>query len=184
MLESEDIKLIPITHEHNNFLRGLRNDPETLKYFFNYNYISEEQQSDWINKAINDDNQKNFIIKNNYNINYINSVGAFKDYLGTLAIQNIDWRNKKAEYVRLLIDKDYRGKGIAYQAEKLLLDYAFNYLNLNKIYCQTYIDNEAVINLHLKTGFKKIGIHKNHIYREGKYIDIQIMEILKEEFIV
>jgi len=176
LLNDKDVKLIPITHEDSDFLRNLRNDLVTFNYFFNYNYISKEKQKDWINNAINDNNQINFIIQELIK----NSWWA----VGTLALQNIDWRNKKVEYVRLLIDKKHRGKGIAYKAEKLLLDYAFNYLNLNKIYCQTYIDNEAVINLHLKTGFKKIGIHKNHIYREGKYIDIQIMEILKEEFIV
>jgi RimJ/RimL family protein N-acetyltransferase len=176
LLNDKDVKLIPITHEDSDFLRNLRNDLVTFNYFFNYNYISKEKQAYWIKNAIEDNNQINFIIKELTKNSWYS--------VGTLALQNIDYRNRKAEYVRLLIDKNYRGGGIAYQAEKLLLEYSFNYLNLNKIYCQTYIDNEAVINLHLKTGFKKIGIHKNHIYREGKYIDVQIMEILKEEFIV
>ena len=54
--------------------------------------------------------------------------------VGTIALYNIDFENNIAEFGRLLIGNTiFRGKNIAFRATKLLCEYGFSKLNLNKI---------------------------------------------------
>lgn len=172
MLISKEIGLRAITVEDADIIRDWRNNPEAALWFFSYQNISHSMQVDWINTHNKKEDEVNWII-------YLTEKNT---PIGTLSLIDIDNRNKNAEYARLIVDPLYKGKGYAYIAEMLLLEYAFNYLNLNKVHCKTYVDNTMVINLHKKTGFKEVGIMKNHIYRDGKYIDINIFELLKEEW--
>lgn len=170
MLSKDDVKLVTMSISDSYIVRKWRNDEESYKYFFSYENISYEAQLEWAKHALNDKTQINWMIIKNHK------------KVGTIALQNIDLRNGKAEMVRLIIDNSFKRKGIAYDAENLLLEYAFNYLRLNKVYCYTYVDNKPVIDLHTKFGFKIIGVHKEHIYRKGKYVNVNILELLKEDY--
>lgn len=172
MLESKNIYLRAIDLKDADIIRSWRNDSDADKWFFSYQNISLQMQEDWIKNLSNKKDEINWVICKK----------GMTNPIGTLALINIDNRNRFAEYARLIIDEKFRSKGFAYEAETLIIEYAFNYLNLNKIWCQTYVDNKAVIDLHIKTGFKIIGIFKKHIYRVGNYIDVNIMEILREDY--
>jgi len=183
MLQTKDgiLKLTPISTDDIELIRLWRNEPETIDSFFSYDLITKEKQLEWYNNISKDTTQINWVIKYmEYKPKLPVVMGG--QTIGTIALQNIDLRNGKAEYVRLLIHENYRKKGFAFVAENLMLEYAFHYLNLNKIYCYTFTDNEPINKLHLKTGFKIIGVHKNHIYKKGRYSDVNIMEILKVEW--
>lgn len=160
----------------NDTLRKWRNTPEIARRFFSQDFISIEKQEQWYEKISNNPKEINWIIK------------ASKDdvlvfTVGTAALIDIDLRNRKAEYARLLIDPKFKRKGFAFDAEKKILEFGFNYLNLNKIYCYDFGDNIEVNNLHYKTGFKKVGAFKQHIFREGKYEDVIILEIMRNEWL-
>ena len=82
-----------------------------------------------------------------------------------------------------IYDPNYRGKGIGSEASKLILDFAFKRLNLNKVYLQTSERFEGAINMYKKIGFIKDGILRQHYYSNGRYEDKIIFSILKEEYI-
>ena len=66
----------------------------------------------------------------------------------------------------------------------LLLDYAFNSLNLNKVWMELYEFDEMKINFFTKIlGFKIDGKLRENCYNEGKYFDSFIISILKKEYI-
>lgn len=88
---------------------------------------------------------------------------------GFIGLLNIDKKNKKAEYY-ICIDYKFSGKGIGYLSSKLLLDYAFEKLNINKIYLFTEIDNKKAQHLFEKIGFKKEGLLKNDIIFNNKNV--------------
>ena len=58
---------------------------------------------------------------------------------GTIGLLGIDRKNRKAEYYIAMGETDLKGKGISTQASKLLLDYAFKKIGLNKVYLYTII---------------------------------------------
>jgi RimJ/RimL family protein N-acetyltransferase len=102
--------------------------------------------------------------------------------LGTVSIYNIDLRSSKAEWGRLYLVGDVRGKGYGKEISSLIYDYCFNHLNLNKLSCEVFANNTNVVELHKKAGNKVEGILRQHIYRFGKYHDIVRMSMLREDW--
>lgn len=60
----------------------------------------------------------------------------------------------------LIGDVSDRKKGYADQALRHLINYSFNTLLLNQLYCNISIDNQISIDLFQKNGFEKIGVKK------------------------
>ncbi len=69
-------------------------------------------------------------------------------------------------------NKSYWGKGIGYEATKLIVEYAFNQLGLQVIYLTTSKYNQRAIKLYKKIGFKLIKTIANNreVYHKGKWI--------------
>ena len=63
----------------------------------------------------------------------------------------------KPEIGKLIGNEEIRGKGIAFNATKVLLKFAFEELKIKDIYAITEFDNVANIHLNKKLGFTIIG---------------------------
>lgn len=72
-------------------------------------------------------------------------------------LTHIDRIINKAE-LYIFVDPYLQKKGIGTQATKLLCNYGFEYLKLNKIYLETNEDNYAAQRVYEKCGFKVEGI--------------------------
>lgn len=92
----------------------------------------------------------------------------FKDQIATLGI--------------LIGDKNNRNKGFGTESVKLLIEYAFNSLNINNIMLTVKSFNENAIHCYKKIGFVEIGRRHKCYYANGGKHDIIYMEILKEEY--
>jgi RimJ/RimL family protein N-acetyltransferase len=172
MLQGKHLRLRALELSDGEKLRAWRNDPEIANKFFSQDTISSTRQNTWMEMILNRTNGIEWMIELSPHIT-----------IGTLGIEQLDYRNRHAEYVRLIIDKQYRQQGNAYEAEMLMLEYAFKYLNLNKIYCKAFCDNLEIVKLHYKTGFKEVGIWKEHIFRDGLYRDVLLLEVMGKEWL-
>lgn len=103
--------------------------------------------------------------------------------VGIIGLLNIDKKNRKAEYYITLGEKEYKGKGIAYKASIELLKYAFENLNLNKIYLYTEVNNIIAQGLFEKIGFEKEGILKEDLIINGKKKDRYVYATFRKEWI-
>jgi RimJ/RimL family protein N-acetyltransferase len=63
----------------------------------------------------------------------------------------------------------------------LLIDFGFNYLNLNNIMLKVFAFNERAINCYKKAGFKEIGRRRQAYYLKGKYHDQIFMDIIRSD---
>jgi RimJ/RimL family protein N-acetyltransferase len=102
--------------------------------------------------------------------------------LGRCLLFNIDWVDRRAMAGIVLGEKTYWGRGYGQDAMRLLLDYAFNLLNLNSIMLGTFSFNERAINCYKKVGFKEIGRRRQFRIIGDKKFDLILMDILAEEF--
>ena len=93
-------------------------------------------------------------------------------HIGNISLQNINWVDRNAEIAFILGEKDFWGKGIMKEAGKLMLDHAFETLNMHRVYCGTSSDNMGMQKLAIKLGMKEEGIRKEAIFNQGKYFDI------------
>ena len=79
--------------------------------------------------------------------------------------------------------KNLHGKGIGLEIRKLLLDYAFLELGLNKVYAYVWKENKPMIKLNEKVGFQIEGLLREDVLSHGEKRDRHVMGILKEEYI-
>ena len=154
-----------------------RNDPQTKTFFFEEEPISFYSHLEWIDEVLHNPNIRYYMIQ----------INAGDDYkaatIGTIGLNHIDWRNRTAEFGWFLIgEAKYRSWGYGKEAIFLLLDYAFNHLNLNKIWLQTMILNKAASAVYRKMGFQGEGILREHKFKGGEYIDVYTYGLLRREF--
>ncbi len=102
--------------------------------------------------------------------------------IGTVGIENIDHLNKRGTLGIFIGDVEEREKGYGTEAINLILDYGFNYLNLNNIKLDVVEFNERAIACYKKCGFKECGRRRKCEFIDGKYYDRISMDVLKEEF--
>ena len=103
-------------------------------------------------------------------------------HIGCCSLQCIDWISRSAEMARIIGKKDFRGKGIGTEVGKMLLEYGFNTLNLNKIWVGNVATNEAAIGSKNKLGFTVDGVLREANFKNGTYHDVVISSILKREY--
>ena len=101
--------------------------------------------------------------------------------IGNCGIESIDHIRQCAEVGLFIGDEENRNKGYGAEVLKLLLDYGFNYLNLNNIMLKVFSFNERAISCYKKVGFKEIGRRRKSYFVNGKFYDEVYMDILREE---
>lgn len=79
-------------------------------------------------------------------------------------------------------ERGSRGKGYGQEAMRLLLDYAFNLLNLHNIMLGVFAFNARAIHTYESLGFKEIGRRREARWIGGKAYDVIFMDLLEEEF--
>ena len=102
--------------------------------------------------------------------------------IGTVGLHEIDHLNRTATLGIFIGDRDYRSKGYGTEAIQLILDFGFNFLNLNNIDLDLMEFNQRALKCYEKCGFKEIGRRRKCKFINGKYYDAILMDILAEEF--
>lgn len=103
-------------------------------------------------------------------------------YIGGCGINETDWKNSTVIIGIFIGDKNLWGEGYGSDAVKVLIEFIFMQMNINKIKLNVYDFNERAIKCYEKCGFKREGILRQEIFKDGEYHDEHIMAILREEF--
>ncbi len=101
---------------------------------------------------------------------------------GNCGLMNVDLVQRTAELGIFIGEKKHRGKGYGSEAVRLLLDYAFNLLNLHSVYLRVRSFNTAALHCYQRVGFKEIGRRRECVLLAGRYYDELYMDILEHEF--
>jgi RimJ/RimL family protein N-acetyltransferase len=102
--------------------------------------------------------------------------------IGRCLLFDVDQVNRKAMLGIVLGDKGYWDLGYGQDATRLLLDYAFNLLNLNSVMLGTFSFNERALACYRKVGFRVIGRRREARIIAGIKYDMVLMDILASEF--
>jgi RimJ/RimL family protein N-acetyltransferase len=102
--------------------------------------------------------------------------------VGDLGFSTIDWRARSAEFGIVVGEKNYWDQGYGSEAIRLLLQHGFETLNLNRISLRVYATNERARHAYQKIGFREEGVLRQAEYRQGQYLDVILMSVLKSEW--
>ena len=105
-----------------------------------------------------------------------------KKHIGNIKLGPINWVHRFSEFGILIGEKKYWGKGFGYEATRLLLDHAFDKLNIHRIRLGVVDENKSAIRSYLKLGFKIEGKAREQFFIDGKYRDVIYMGVLEDEY--
>ncbi|MEE1244206.1 MAG: GNAT family protein [Acutalibacteraceae bacterium] len=101
---------------------------------------------------------------------------------GLVSLNSIDYLNQSAELNIMIGDEDNCGKGIGTFAVNVILKHAFENMNLRRIYLTALEDNSRARHLYEKLGFVQEGVLRESNFKNGKFINMVMYSILREEF--
>ncbi len=103
-------------------------------------------------------------------------------FIGTAGLMQIHWRERQACFGISIGDKSCWGRGYGTEATRLVTGYAFETLNLNRVWLHVYDFNHAGIRAYERVGFRREGVLRQGAFREGKYHDVHVMAMLREDW--
>lgn len=172
MIEGKKVYLTAVNKTSISQLQEWRNSPGLRRYFREYREISDEMQRRWYEERV---------LSNKDQVDFEIHDAATGNLIGHCGLYYISWVSRTAEFTVYIGDMSYRKGGFGSDALRLLFTYGFDTLNLNRIWCEVYSNNEA-IKVYRHLGFKDEGCLRKHHYDEGKYWDSYILGLLKDEW--
>ena len=102
--------------------------------------------------------------------------------VGGIGIHQIDWINAHAITGIVIGDKGCWRKGYASEAMAVRTAYAFRQLNLHKLSSFTFFENEGSKRALMKSGYREIGVEREHIWRDGRWHDTWLAEVMRADW--
>ena len=102
--------------------------------------------------------------------------------IGVTGLYEISWIPRKAELRIIIGEKEHWGKGYGMEATQLLLGFAFDKLNLSKVYLGVNAEHEPALRLYKGVGFVEEGRLRMEQYRNGRYYDVIRLSILRDDY--
>lgn len=91
--------------------------------------------------------------------------------VGLIGLLAMDRANKKVEIYLSMGETQYKGKGIATKAVRILTKYAFETLKMHKVYFNTDGKNIPAQRLFEKLGYQREGVFRDDMIFKGEFID-------------
>ena len=102
--------------------------------------------------------------------------------IGSIALQDIDWKNRSCSIGLSIPQIELRSKGYGAESVKIILEYGFNNIGLERITARTLEQNKGAQRSLEKSNLKLEGIERKAVYFAGKRWDRYNYAILREEF--
>lgn len=115
--------------------------------------------------------------------NYVIADAQDGRYIGQLDMFRVDWRLRQGEIGMVIAGAEDRGRGYGTEALELLAAFAFNSLGLERIELEVHMENAAALRCYQKAGFTLEGVKRHAYYNDGRFADLGMMSILREDWL-
>lgn len=150
-----------------------KNDPEIAALLGGFhNGYSRADLRDWVEFHRCRTDEVLWIVADSQHDRCVGHVGLYK----------IDHRVRRAEFAILLGERSVWGQGLGEACTRFAMRYAFAQLNLNRLYLSVLETNRRAQSLYEKLGFQLEGRLRQECYQDGRYVDLLLMAILRNEY--
>ncbi len=171
-LDGRRFRLRPIRAGDLDYLRRLRNHPETRNYLGDPRRITAAQQKAWFRGLRGDRSRAYYLFEKRQENSWLP--------LGMARTHDIDRRNRSVG-VGGDIAPAHRGKGYGMILYRLIFELGFRKRRMHRLWLLVLDSNDRARRLYRKLGFQETGRQRKAIRRGGRYHDYILMDILAGE---
>jgi RimJ/RimL family protein N-acetyltransferase len=172
MVFGRTVALRPIEEEDLPLLVRWRNDPGTWPVFYAPFLISLSGQKRWYESLLSDPTRVQFMI-----VRLEDNIPV-----GTVGLFHINYRDQDAEAGTLMVDPMLRGHAFAVEAVTMLIRYAFQVLNLRRLYIEILDHNRSAYRTALKIGFRLEATARKAAFSKGEFHNVFHLAVLRGEW--
>lgn len=136
-------------------------------------FVSPDYEKKWM---------ENVIFDSGNSIKLAVCIKETNQHIGNVYLDKIDAFNQNAMFSLMIGEKKFWNSGFGTELTILMLHHAFYEMNLKRVYSYQLKDNIRSIKLHEKCGFLQEGTLRKAVFKHGKFVDLNVMAILKDEF--
>jgi RimJ/RimL family protein N-acetyltransferase len=174
MLTGKLVRLRPLELDDIDRCLAWINDYDVKQYVNNRYPISRESEEEWLCGATKRTGYDGLML----------AIETLTDgrHIGNLALDEVRPEARKACLGIMIGDKDFWSRGFGTDAILTLLRFAFDEMNLNRVWLEVHDDNARAIACYRKCGFVEEGRLRQHRFKAGAYHDTIVMGVLASEF--
>ncbi len=172
MLRSKHIELRPLTSNDVALFFKWINDREQVMFNAAYKPISESSHMEWFESI----QRRNDIV--------IFGIWSIENnqLIGSCQLKDLSFVHRSAELQIRIGEVEMRGKGFGKDAVNLLLKFAFDDLNLHRVFVHVFSSNHRAIHTYERNGFVSEGKLREAAFIDGNYLDMVVMGVLQDEY--
>ena len=146
--------------------------PDVAQFMLTQVEFNLEKQLRWFDRINSSTIDEYWIVENNGKA------------IGVINLCEIDRINQRATWGL------YVGEDMNSPVGGMLPMYFYNYvfgrkdLNLHKLHGMVLDINTNMLRVHEACGYRQVGIHKDHVLRQGRFHDVYVVELLREDWLV
>lgn len=172
MLEGKHVNLRALEESDLEILKNWRNNQKTRIHTREYRLLNMMNQKNWF-ESLHKENPPKTIM--------FGIVKKTNKLIGVSGLTYIDWKNKHAEISIILSLKNWQSTKESKDTISLLIDYAFNELNMHRVWVEIFDTIPENIYLFERMNFVKEGILRDKLWRNGKWHNSSIYSKLSNE---
>ena len=165
MVRGQRVHLVPLDRSHKEKTRVWANDPEIARLMDRARPVSEEEHEAFFDAIARRDDCVFFAIE----------LAENSTHVGNVWLWGIDARHRKAEIRVVVGEAAARGRGAGSEAIDLLCRYAFDRLNLHRVYAFVLSTNPAGKRAFEAAGFVPEGVLREDRWADGRFIDTHLL---------
>jgi len=100
---------------------------------------------------------------------------------GAAVLWGIDQHNRSA-HIGISLRPSFRGRGLGQDAVRVLCNYGFTVLGLNRLGIETLSDNSAMLRTAERVGFVREGVLRRASWVNGEFLDEVLLGMLADEW--
>jgi RimJ/RimL family protein N-acetyltransferase len=148
------------------------NHPEVTRTLHMFRPMTTLNERDWVEHVSRSPNDIATLIV----------VRASDRPIGTCGLMRIDWVARHAGFGIGIGEPREWGRGYGSEATRLITDYAFATLNLNRVWLEVHADHPRARMAYEKAGFQREGTQREAVFKDGRYFDMLSMAVLRSEW--
>lgn len=119
--------------------------------------------------------------KQSHRFNFAIRTKEQPEIIGIAVVKDIEWPNRSGWMAIGIGHESDRGRGWGSEAVGLLVDFAFDELNLRRLSLSVIDYNRRAVRLYERHGFVTEGVLRQAIERDGNHFDLLIMGLLESD---